>query len=141
MIDYVLRYEDEEAAQADAIVLADAMGVPSAEQWQLQHTIPDIKVWQPTQDSVETVPPTENMPEHERVVHAYIAGYFVAVSLDCQEPVLLDAPALQFALDREQCNIGKPFVVKNNIGQLIADIAWEPMFAGSNYPLGGYILQ
>ena len=140
-IDYILRYDDEAAAKADAEVLADAMGVPSAEDWQRQHTIPDVQAWQPTQDTIEVVPPTEGMPAHERTVHSYIAGYFVAVALDREERVLLDAPALQFALDREACNIGKPFVIRNNIGQLIQDIAWEPMFAGSSYPLGGYVLQ
>jgi hypothetical protein len=140
-VDYLLRYDDEDAAKADAEVLAAAMGLPSAEEWQRQHTIPDVKAWQPTQDTVEVIPPTETMPEHERTIHTYLAGYFIAVSLDREEPILLDAPALQFALDREACNIGKPFVIKNNIGQLISDVGWEPMFAGSTYPLGGYVLS
>ena len=141
MIDYVLRYDDEGAAQVDAIAMADAMGLPSVEDWQRQHTIPDVKVWQPTQNRTETIPATDTTPEYERVVHTYVAGYFVTISLEAQEPVLLDNPALQFALDREQCNIGKPFVLRNNIGQLIYDVAWEPMFAGSTYPLGGYVLM
>lgn len=133
MIDYIFRYADEAEAKADAEVLASAMGGQAAETWQLQYTIPNIKAWRPSQDTTEVVPPTETMPESERVVHNYLSGWWVLVATEAEEPVLLDAQALEFALDR-----GTSQVIKIKSIIPAEDMAFEPAFAGSKYPIGSY---
>ena len=129
MIDYFLKYTNEAAAKTDAHALAQAMGQPVSQDWRKEHTLPDIKAWRVSQDTTDA---------EGRVVHNYLAGWFVIVSLTYQEPVLLNSTALQFALDRDACNRGEKFVVKNNIGAIIKDVACEPIFAGSTYPMGNY---
>jgi hypothetical protein len=106
------------------------MGQSVSQDWRREHTLPNVKAWRVSQDIMQGDPP--------QIVHNYFGGWFVIVALTYQEPVLLNSPALQFALDRDACNRGDPFVVKNNIGALIQDVGCEPIFAGSTYPIGGY---
>jgi hypothetical protein len=128
MIDFFLRYTDEAAAKADAKLLAEAMGQPVSQDWRHEHTLPNVKAWRVSLDTIVD----------GKLVHNYFGGWFVIVALTYVEPVLLNSPALQFALDREACNRGENFVIKNNIGTLIKDVACEPIFAGSTYPMGNW---
>ena len=131
--DYFLKYNSEAAAKTDAHALAQAMGQPVSQDWRKEHTLPDVKAWRPSQDTM-----VDDGQGGQRVQHNFLNGWFVIVSLDYQEPVLLNSTALQFALDRDACNRGEKFVVKNNIGAIIKDVACEPIFAGSTYPMGNY---
>jgi hypothetical protein len=134
MIDYLFSYPDAGAAKRAYDALCTALGLPVGDDYRRQSTIDNVKVWRPSDDTTEMVgdPPTT------RVVHTYLQGYWVLIAADKAEPVLADDMALEFALDRDACNAGQPFIVGNNIGEEINDIAFEPMFAGSNYPVGGY---
>ena len=67
------------------------------------------------------------------MTHTYLAGWFGILSLDHIENVIINDNSLAFALDRN----GPPYVIKNNIGAVINDVAVSPIFAGSHYPLGG----
>ncbi len=121
MIDYFFKWLDQATAKADALMLADFLNVTPGDlrDWAHDKVIPDPKVWRPSQDVGG--------------VHTFLTGWFAVVALDQQKAVLLNAAALQFALDRDAKNAGQPFVVKNNIGAVITDIVVSPVFAGSNY--------
>lgn len=126
-IDYFCRWDSEADAKADALMLADYLGVeitPGVREWVRDRVLPNVKAWRPSQDVGG--------------VHTYLTGWFAIISLKQQVPVLLNAAALAFCLDRDACNAGQPFVIRNNIGAILQDVACEPIFAGSNYPVGGY---
>lgn len=135
MIDYFFRWNDQADARQDALMLADHLSVapdsPDVRDWMRDHVLPNVKAWRVSQDM-------PNSPDVGGVTHTYLSGWFAIVATRTQVQVLLNAAALQFALDRDACNRGDPFVVRNNIGALITDIGCEPIFAGSNYPIGGY---
>ena len=125
MIDFFFRWNSQADARADAIALAQRFGSLDKDgllQWARDHVLPNVKAWRPSQDSGSPV------------VHVYLPGWFAIVSLETQPAVLLNASALAFALNRE----GPPYIIKNNIGAVITDVACEPIFAGSHYPIGGY---
>lgn len=124
MIDYFFRWNSQADAKADALSLAEFLGheiTPGVREWLRDKVLPDVKAWRPSQDL--------------NGVHTYLTGWFAIVSLDIQANVLLNASALAFALDRD----GPPYIIKNNIGAIITDVACQPIFAGSHYPLGGYV--
>ena len=123
MIDYFFRWNSIAEAKADALMLADHHAIevtPGVIQWALDRVLPNVKAWRPSQDVAG--------------VHTYLTGWYAIVALHQQLPTFLNASALAFALDRN----GPPYVIKNNIGTVITDIACEPIFCGSYYPLGGY---
>lgn len=123
MIDMFFRWSSEGAAKQDALALAEFLGVeitPGVREWLRDHVLPNVKAWRPSQD-VDGV-------------HSYLTGWFAIVSLMQPRDVLLNASALSFALNRE----GPPYIIRNNIGAVITDIACEPIFLGSHYPIGGY---
>ena len=125
MIDYFLRWNSEADAKNDAFALIQKFGSLDGNgilQWARGHVLPDVKAWRPSQDGGS--PP----------VHNYLSGWFAIVALDRRADVLLNASALAFALDRD----GPPYIIKNNIGAIITDVACEPIFAGSHYPMGGF---
>jgi hypothetical protein len=92
--------------------------------WYLHQFLPNVKVWRPSQDV--GVPPN--------VTHTYLTGWFGILALDHIEDVILNDNSLAFALDRD----GPPYIIKNNIGAVINDVAVAPIFCGSHYPLGGF---
>ena len=50
----------------------------------------------------------------------------------------MNAAALQFALNRTAREAGQSFVIKNNIGVVISDVAVSPLpFMRNYYPIGG----
>lgn len=125
-IDYFGRWTDEQAAKQDAYRLRQYFGTDggtTVTDWYLHQFLPNVKVWRPSQD-------TDTPPN---VVHTYLTGWFGILSLDHIETVIINDNSLAFALDRN----GPPYVIKNNIGAVINDIAVSPIFAGSHYPLGG----
>lgn len=123
MIDYFFRWTNEAAARADAIMLADYLDVLPGDlrDWAYDKVLPNVLAWRPSQDVSG--------------IHTYQTGWFAIISISRQISVLLNASALAFALDRD----GPPYVIKNNIGTVITDIAVAPIFCGSHYPIGGYI--
>lgn len=126
-IDYFFRWNSEADAKADALMLADYLGVeitPGVREWVRDRVLPNVKAWRPSQDVGG--------------VHTYLTGWYAIISLPRQVQVLLNASALAFCLDRDAANASQPFVIRNNIGAIIQDVACEPIFAGSNYPIGGY---
>lgn len=126
MIDYFFRWNSQADAKADALALAEFLGVeigsPGIREWLRDKVLPNVKAWRPSQNSGSPL------------AHVYLPGWFAIVSVDRQIDVLLNAPALAFALNRD----GPPYIIRNNIGSLITDVACEPIFAGSHYPIGGY---
>lgn len=126
MIDYFFKWTDEAAAKQDALMLADYLNVSpgNLKDWARDKVLPNVRAWRPSQDVAG--------------VHTYLTGWFAIVSVNRQVPVLLNATALAFALDRDARNAGHPFVIKNNIGAVLSDVGVSPVFAGSNYPIGGY---
>lgn len=130
-IDYFCRWNSEAEAREDALMLADYLGVeitPGVREWLRDRVLPNVKAWRPSQDTVVD----------SRVIHNYLVGWFALISLRQQVQVLLNASALAFCLDRAAANAGQPFVIRNNVGAMIQDVACEPIFAGSDYPIGGY---
>ena len=67
-------------------------------------------------------------------VHTYLTGWFGILALDHIEDVILNDNSVAFVLDRN----GPPYIIKNNIGAIIQDVAVSPIFAGSHYPMGRY---
>lgn len=127
MIDYFFKWNSQAEAKADALMLADHLSAPSSlgvRGWTRDHVLPDVTAWRPSQDITSS----------GIVIHSYQAGWFAIVSLRNQIPLLLNSSQLAFALNRD----GPPYIIKNNIGVIISDIAVAPVFAGSHYPIGGY---
>ena len=121
-VDHFCRWTDETSAKADAWTLAQHFGYSStaAWNWATEHVLPDVKAWRPSQDSSG--------------VHTYQPGWFCIVSTPNPVSAIMNSTRLAFALDRD----GPPYLIKNNIGPVITDIAVSPIFAGSHYPMGGY---
>jgi hypothetical protein len=139
-IDYFFRWANTAEAKADVLMLADHLNPPSntgIRDWKNDHVLPNVKAWRPSQDTYANTVVLEGQ-QVQVVVHNYLSGWFAIIAANGRVPVLLNADALGFALDRDACNEGKPFVIKNNIGAVIRDVAVEPVFAGSNYPMGDY---
>lgn len=128
-IDYFCRWSDEQSAKQDAMRLRQYFGTDGGtivKDWYLHQFLPNVKVWRPSQDTFDNSSPPQ-------VIHNYLAGWFGILSLDHIEDVIINDNSLAFALDRN----GPPYVIKNNIGNIITDIAVSPIFLGSHYPLGG----
>lgn len=128
MYDFFFRWATSSAARADAFALAQRFGFQSSSgawAWAHDHVLPNVRAWRPSQDITSS---------DGAVTHNYQAGWFAIVSLNEQVPLLLNSSQLAFCLNRD----GPPYIVKNNIGAIITDIAVEPIFAGSHYPIGGY---
>lgn len=124
MVDYAFKFANETTAKADATMLA---GPFNGLGWLLDHVVA-VQVWRPSQDDVAGV-------------HTFLVGFFVVVSIDTPSPIpaLFNHAALQFALNRTAREGGQAFVLKNNIGGIITDIAAQPLFEMSNpYPMGGF---
>jgi hypothetical protein len=134
MIDYLFSYPNAGAAKAGYDALCTALGLPVSAEYRRQSTIANVKVWHPSEDTTTMV----GNPPIAKVVHEYLQGYWILIAADKAEAVLADDMQLEFALDRDACNKGLPFIAGNNIGSEIDDLAFEPMFAGSTYPLGGW---
>lgn len=137
MIDYGFQFTNAAQAIADATMLVGQYNSASA-LWSPDHVIAGITCWRPSKDV--TTQQTIDGQLVNVVTHTFLVGYFVLVSIEAPPiPVLLNHSKLAFALDRTAREAGQPFVVKNNIGAILADLACQPMFAMVNsYPMGGF---
>jgi hypothetical protein len=127
MIDYFCKWTSEQAAKQDAMRLRKYFGSDGGtiiQDWYLHQFLPNVLVWRPSQDVTN--------PDGS-VTHTYLTGWYGILALDYVEPIIINDNSLAFALDRN----GPPYVIKNNIGNVINDVAVAPIFAGSHYPLGG----
>ena len=132
MIDYFCHWTSEDAAKQDAVRLRNYFGVGSSatiQTWYTNQFLPNVQAWRPSQD-VTTISSLGS----PIVTHSYLTGWFGILALDHIEPVIINDNSLAFALDRD----GPPYVIKNNIGAVLQDVACAPIFAGSHYPLGGW---
>lgn len=126
MIDYFLKFNTE----ADAITAAESAGKLGQRDdqgdwhWNTDHVAPNIKAWRISQDVTN--------PDGS-VTHTFLTGWYCIVSLVGINATLNNDPALQFTLDRD----GPPYVVKNNVGAVLTNLGYQPVFAGSHYPIGG----
>ncbi len=141
MIDYFCKWVDEADAKQDAARLRRYFGggvnadspPPPIENWLLNHFLPNVQVWRPSQDHLDTSSPPV-------MVHTYLTGWFGILALEYVDDVILAQSCLQFALNREYDPLASPknLIVKNNIGAVLQDIGISPTFAGSRYPIGGF---
>lgn len=134
MIDYFLRWTNETTAKSDALMLANYLGVevsPGVRNWMGDKVLPNVQAWRPSQD---TFIASSLSSGETTVVHNYLTGWFAIVALNRSIDLLLNSSELAFALSRD----GPPYVIKNNIGAIISDVACAPVFAGSHYPIGGF---
>ncbi len=126
-VDYFAKWNSEAEAKQDAMRLRQYFGTDGGtivKDWYLHQFLPNVQVWRPSQDV--------HNPDGS-VTHVLLAGWFGILSLDHIETVIINDNSLAFALNRD----GPPYVIKNNIGGIINDVAVSPIFAGSHYPLGG----
>lgn len=133
MYDFFFKWATEEEAWADRMRLADYLGIDvNATSWNQSTMLPNVKAWRPSQDVFSGSPPVF-------VRHTYLAGWFALIATPKPANYLMNDNNLQFCLDRRAWNSRTPpYVVKNNIGTVINDVAVEPIFAGCNYPVNGY---
>lgn len=124
MIDYFFKFTNVAAAKADPVVQQNMDTLRTI--WRNDYVLVDLQVWRPSQD---VAGPNDSFG-NPTVIHTFLTGWFVMVSLPNQVPVLLNHSALQFALDRD----GPPYVIKNNIGAVMQDVRVSPIFMGSHYP-------
>jgi hypothetical protein len=101
--------------------------------WGTFRVLPNVKAWRPSQDVFTGSPPVF---DH----HVYLAGWFAILAMEETLPAILNDNNLAFALNRDWTPGMSPsnLVIKNNIGAIIQDVAVSPVFAGSNYPIGGF---
>ena len=149
MIDYAFKFADEASAITAALSLNPQLSRnlymqtgdnPVAGSWNLDHVIPNVKVWRPSQDTTQTMTDSKGA-QLQIVIHTYLSGWFAIVAANTETPiqVLFNASQLQFALNRTAREAGQPFVLKNNIGGIITDICCAPTFLMQNsYPVGNY---
>lgn len=132
--DYVLKFADKTTAMADATAVSqtylDGQGV---RQWATSNVV-ELTVWRNSQDTNGGNDPDGNAI----IVHHPLAGYFVLFSLPRVVPALVNHPAVQLVVDRDQMNAGTPgFVLASGVSNaILQDIRFSPVFAGMNPPWG-----
>ena len=72
-------------------------------------------------------------------VHNYLTGWYGCVSLDHQDSTLINHAHMVLAIDRDKSAAGQAAIIKSNLGALLNDYRFSPVFAGSNYPFGNLI--
>ena len=145
-VDYFYRWATSSDARADAFAAAQHFGISSTAgwAWERSHVLPDVQAWRPSQDSTTISVSTVDGSTVRTITHNYLTGWFAIVATNNPVPVLLNSTALAFACNREAAGAltstggHVPFILKNNIGAVITDVACSPIFAGSHYPIGGY---
>jgi hypothetical protein len=120
-IDYFLKFTDENAAITAAT--GSALGQFDAQNnwhWNTHFVNPNVQAWRISQDNADGT-------------HNYLAGWYAIVAVQKRNAQLDNDPSLQFCLNRD----GPPYVLINKIGAVLTDVAAQPIFAGSHYPIGG----
>lgn len=144
MIDYFFKFTNEAAAIADAsgtIYYTPPQtfnGVTTPGSWNADRVAPGIQVWRASQDVAGSVigPGGVSVPT---VTHTFLAGWFGIISIPIVKAALMNHSALQIAMNRELAAAGQAAILKNNLGALLQDLRFSPVFAGSNYPFGNLI--
>jgi hypothetical protein len=132
-IDYFFSFPTEAAAIASAA--GTTYYIPAANgnsaSWNLYRVAPGLQVWRPSQDVQGT-----DGQGNPIVTHTFLPGWYGCISLNHIDPTLVNHPNLKLAIDRDLAAAGQPAIIKNNLGVLLNDIMFSPVFAGSNYPFG-----
>lgn len=123
MIDYFFKFSTE------AVAIADASGTLyyAGASWDLNCVAPNLQVWRVSQDVSDG---------QGGFIHTYLTGWYGCVSLDHTDSTLVNHPSLQIAIDRTKAALGQVAILKSNLGAVLQDIRFSPVFAGSNYPFG-----
>jgi hypothetical protein len=157
MIDYFFKWNTSSDARADAFAAAQKFGglfnssqgsTTTVWAWAQDHVLPNVQAWRPSQDSTTISVSTFDGSTIRTIAHNYLAGWFAIVATNQPVTVLTNSTALAFALRREWTpkivstadgsTTPSNLIVKNNIGAVITDVGVSPVFAGSNYPIGGF---
>jgi len=143
MIDYLLNFQTEAAAQADPIVgaywLAGANGNPGS--WRGDVCIANVEVWSPAQDAPGT--PTTRPGGRTIVaapVHSYLPGWFIWISSAAASAALASHPALEISADSEIADSGAPAAQYVTYSKqplaTVLSFMLSNMFAGRKYQFG-----
>lgn len=132
MIDHLLRFADEAAAQA-------ALSLFWAGSWRMDVCNPGVSVFAVMGVEALTDPQTGQTWDDE--VREYFPGWFMTIGLPALDPALRDLPdhACRLIADRDAHAEGRPFllyVAPDLTPEVMAAARIEPMPAGSNYPFG-----
>lgn len=144
MIDHLMNFATEAAAQADPIVgaywtPADNEGDPGA--WRGDCTIPGVSVYSITGSQTITITNPDGSTSQETVPTTQpFPGWFIIISLTAVDPNLQAETGCILIADRDMANAGNPnFLLYTQPGLTSAELAAakvSPTFAGSNYPFG-----
>jgi hypothetical protein len=129
MIDHLMTFANEEAAKADPVVGSYfANG-----EWKSDICVPGVFVWAPASNTIGTDPNGNSYV----VRRAYDANWRVIIAKAAPDASLLSLPSCHLVADREAATAGRPFILQSILGEAqLAELALEPMFAGSSYPFG-----
>jgi hypothetical protein len=129
MIDHLMTFANEEAAKADPVVGSYfANG-----EWKSDICVPGVFVWAPASNTIGTDPNGNSYV----VRRAYDANWRVIIAKAVPDASLLSLPSCHLVADREAATAGRPFILQSILGEAqLAELALEPMFAGSSYPFG-----
>jgi len=129
MIDHLMTFANEEAAKADPVVGSYfANG-----EWKSDICVPGVFVWAPASNTIGTDPNGNSYV----VRRAYDANWRVIIAKATPDASLLSLPSCHLVADREAAAAGRPFILQSILGEAqLAELALEPMFAGSSYPFG-----
>jgi hypothetical protein len=124
MIDYFVKYASLAAAKADPLVQAHMDQLQTI--FDESRVLINPVVWRASQDV--------------NGVHTPLTGFYLVISLPNLVPALRDAASVQVVIDREKANARQPgAVIKSNLTTaVLQDIRFEPVFAGCDYPFGGW---
>lgn len=133
MIDYFLRFTSRAEAKADPDIRAFHHALD--DRFDDAQIIVNPDFWRHSQDVVTT-----DGEGNEVRTHNYIAGFVICVSLDRVVQRLVDHPATQVVLDRDKANARQAGAVIYRAVSLavLRDLRWSPVFAGADYPWGGF---
>ena len=141
MIDHLLRFNTEAAAQGDPVVgryWTPASGDgPGA--WRGDVCIPGVSCYAVT--GTETVTDPQTGQSYQREVRSVFPGWWIVIALATLDPALRDLPggACRLIADRDAAGRGETFVryLASDIDPAsLAASRVEPSFAGSDYPFG-----
>lgn len=126
-IDYVMKWADLATAKADVVASANMRS--DLADWLRDHCT-EIQVWRNSQDTTDV---------DGNVVHVYLPGFFVLISVRRRIAAIENDVACQLGLDRDMMNARQPgFVLISNVSPaVLQDIRFQPVFAGMDVPWGG----
>lgn len=131
MIDHLIRFASEDAAKADPV----CGGYWNGAAWDRSRVNPDVKVWKPADDTVQTV--QDAAGSSEITVHSYLDYFYLMIAAQQVDEALRNHPTCMLVADRTAARSGQPFIVYSPLpSEQLAEYMLEPCFAGSGYPFG-----